>query len=97
MVTMAWGEGKYKVTLSVSVGLRPDWHQFKRWLRKNSTLSISAYVVQAALLCQRLGIDDPSQADLDGKIITGGCGPQTTESTVTISREARNALDKLLL
>ena len=97
MVTMAWGEGKYKVTLSVSIGLRPQWHQLKRWLRENSDLSISAYVVNAALLCQQLGIDDPSQADLDGKIITGGSAPKTTETTVTMSQEARNALDKLLL
>lgn len=91
-----WGAKKFRLSISVAVHRRAAWADFTDWLSANSELKISPYVVEAALLCQRLGITDPSEADLDGMlIISNGNDEQPEDTSVIMSDDTRRLFDNL--
>lgn len=95
-----------RVTISVADDLLPEFDALRDFLDAGE-ISLSRYLVTAAILCQRLGIDDPEHADfgdfLMGDILSADeWQPSDLDTShrknghVTASNGAQDALDTML-
>jgi hypothetical protein len=95
-----------KVTISVADDLLPEWQALRAWLADEGELSLSRYVVAAALLCKRLGISNPESAEFGDLLMEDLLNESTWEppnldtathhnGRVTMDDAAASALDKL--
>lgn len=93
-----------RTTISVADDLIDEFDELRRWVEAGQ-ISLSRYLITAALLCKRAGIDDPALAQIDN-LLWGEMGdpglwePETTaepskNGKVTMNADALDALDKL--
>ena len=86
--------GKYRVCVYVRKDLVSDFERLRRYV-DSSGLSMSGYLLQAALLCSRLGIDDPECADIDGLPVASHATMRPVENKIGLDGEAEDAFNKL--
>lgn len=95
-----------RVTISVSDDLLPAWTAARDWIEAGE-ISLSRFLVSAAILCQRLGIDDPENANFGDFLMGDMLSADTWQPPVlevahrknghvTASASARDALDSMI-
>lgn len=89
-----------RTTISISDDLSADFDALRAFVEAGE-LSLSRYLITAAVLCMNAGIDDPAAASIGdlfmGDLVNGESEFDQDDQTTTTSSAADRALDKLFL
>lgn len=84
-----------RITISVAADLLSEFDEMRDVVESDG-MSLSRYLVAAAILCHQLGIDDPENPNLDALPITGLDLKPHKNGHVSANERAADALDTIL-
>ena len=93
-----------RTTISVSEDLERDYDDLVRYVARIKGMSLSRFLITAAIMAMEAGIEDPANEDI-GDVMLWGSNPANwntepdapTNGRTTLEHDALAALDKLVL